>query len=164
MRTMRTDHEDRAAGTPLLAKRHSSERCFASLIVSCTRHRDRRRHKPRDKCLVLQQTRAARGYTPGRLFGSWTGMSQMPNRDPNTKVTRRPGRRLHDCPAYSHLPSLLRVVPSVALLVKRAIEAAVEDTLGRQHDGTRASRGPRFLPHPRCLLTEHQPVDQGGAR
>lgn len=164
MRTMRTDHAGRAVGTPLSAKRHSSETRFTSLIVTCTRQRDRRRHKPRDKCLSLQQTRAARGYTPGRLFGSWKGMSQMPIRDPNTKVTRRPGRCLHDCPAYSHLPSLLRVVPSIALLVKGAIQAAVEDTLGGQHDGTRASRGSWLLSHPRCLLAEHWLVDQGGTR
>lgn len=164
MRTMRTDHADRAVGPPLAAKRHSSERRLASLIVSCTRHRDRRRHKPRDKCLSLQQMKAARGDTPGRLFGSWKGMDQMPIHDPNTKVTRRSGRRLHDCPANVHLPSLLRVVPSVVLLVKGAIEAAVEDTLGGHHDGMRVSRGPWFLPHPRCLLTEHQSVYQGGAR
>lgn len=169
---MRTNHVGRAVDRPLPASRSRSERRFDSRAMSCAKHRGRRRRTPLDEHLLMRQmrqmrqTRAARGDTPGRLSGSRTGIGQMPIQGPNMKVTRRPGRSLHGCPGHPHLPSLLRVVPSVALLVKGAASRAPEDdTPDGRPAGVDSARSAPVRPYPRRLDVDHVVCQgRGGAR
>jgi len=169
---MRNDHAGRAVDIPLPASRSRSARCFDSRAMSCAKRKGRRRRTPLDEHLLLRQirqmqrTRAARGDTPGRLFGSRKGIGQMPIPDPNTKVTRRPGRSLHGCSGYPHLPSLLRVVPSVALLVKGTVSGAPGDVMpnGRPA-GVNSARSAQLRPYPRRLDVDHVVCQgRGGGR
>lgn len=168
MRTKRTDHEGHEVDIPLPASQSRSERRFDSRAVNFARRRGRRRRTPRDEHLLIRrirQTRAACGDTPGRLFGSRKGIGQMPIQDPNTKVTRRPGRSLHGCSGYPHLPSLLRVVPSVALRVKGNTGADEKDTPSGRHACMCSSRRAWLCPHLRHLRTERRVCQgRGGAR
>lgn len=176
MRTMRTSQAGRAVDIPLPATQSCSEWRLDNPIVSYARrrHKDRRRHAPRDAYLAslapqsIRQTRAALGDTPERLFGPQKGMGQMPRREPLTKAPGRPGRSLQAHPSHPRPPSLLRVVPFAPSAVKGmasndAGRAAGDEILPGPRTVMGWSHGARLLPCCLHLYRAHQGC-RGGAR
>lgn len=175
MHTMRTRQAGHAEGVPLAATQRCSEwrldNPTASRARRRHRHKDHRPQAPQDAYLAplalrpIRQTRAARGDTPGRLFGSQKDVDQTPRREPLTKASGRLGSVSQAHPSHPRPTSLLRVVPFApppvkGIAVGDARRPYGDDTLPGPLAAVRWLRA-RLLP--RRLYRERQ-VWRGGAR